>query len=140
MTTVAEHLEEMLAAAGVERIYGIVIDSLNGLTTDAIRKPVPYASTCSRCDVALAANAEDSDCPPYPRNRLSGWTPRANLSSGQALELTEPCGWLDCCGDRRRQHSRHAGWAPRSSRGLARQGPRKTVSLLCRRPTSCAVQ
>jgi thiamine pyrophosphate-dependent acetolactate synthase large subunit-like protein len=37
MPTVAEQFAEMLAAAGVKRIYGIVGDSLNGLT-DAIRK------------------------------------------------------------------------------------------------------
>ena len=36
MTTVAERFTEMLAAAGVKRIYGIVGDSLNRLT-DAIR-------------------------------------------------------------------------------------------------------
>src|SRR6201999_2694755 len=35
--TVAEQFAEMLAATGVKRIYGIVGDSLNGLT-DAIRK------------------------------------------------------------------------------------------------------
>ena len=37
MSTVADQFAEMLAAAGVKRIYGIVGDSLNGLT-DAIRK------------------------------------------------------------------------------------------------------
>ena len=37
MTTVAEQFAETLATAGVKRIYGIVGDSLNGLT-DAIRK------------------------------------------------------------------------------------------------------
>jgi pyruvate dehydrogenase (quinone) len=37
MPTVAEQFAEMLAAAGVKRIYCIVGDSLNGLT-DAIRK------------------------------------------------------------------------------------------------------
>src|SRR5271156_2272324 len=37
MNTVAEQFAEMLATAGVKRIYGIVGDSLNGLT-DAIRK------------------------------------------------------------------------------------------------------
>jgi pyruvate dehydrogenase (quinone) len=35
--TVAEQFVEILAAAGVKRIYGIVGDSLNGLT-DAIRR------------------------------------------------------------------------------------------------------
>ena len=35
--TVAEQFVEVLAAAGVKRIYGIVGDSLNGLT-DAIRR------------------------------------------------------------------------------------------------------
>jgi pyruvate dehydrogenase (quinone) len=37
MTTVAEQFAEVLAVAGIKRIYGIVGDSLNGLT-DAIRK------------------------------------------------------------------------------------------------------
>jgi len=37
MTTVAEQFAEILAAAGVKGIYGIVGNSLNGLT-DAIRK------------------------------------------------------------------------------------------------------
>ncbi|HLZ76543.1 thiamine pyrophosphate-binding protein, partial [Phenylobacterium sp.] len=37
MTTVAEQFAETLAASGVKRIYGIVGDSLNGLT-DAIRR------------------------------------------------------------------------------------------------------
>ena len=36
MTTVADQFAETLVAAGVKRIYGIVGDSLNGLT-DAIR-------------------------------------------------------------------------------------------------------
>jgi hypothetical protein len=35
--TVADQIIETLAAAGVKRIYGIVGDSLNGLT-DAIRR------------------------------------------------------------------------------------------------------
>ena len=37
MRTVADQCAETLAAAGVKRIYGIVGDSLNGLT-DAIRR------------------------------------------------------------------------------------------------------
>ena len=37
MKTVADQFVETLAIAGVERIYGIVGDSLNGLT-DAIRR------------------------------------------------------------------------------------------------------
>src|SRR5262252_3463440 len=37
MRTVADQFAEILAAAGVERIYGIVGDSLNGLT-DALRR------------------------------------------------------------------------------------------------------
>src|SRR5262245_1355327 len=37
MTTVADQIAETLSAAGVKRIYGIVGDSLNGLT-DAIRR------------------------------------------------------------------------------------------------------
>src|SRR5260221_6720085 len=37
MRTVADQFAETLAAAGVKRIYGIVGDSLNGLT-DALRR------------------------------------------------------------------------------------------------------
>ena len=37
MATVAEQFVDILTAAGVKRIYGIVGDSLNGLT-DAIRR------------------------------------------------------------------------------------------------------
>ena len=37
MRTVADQFAETLAAAGVKRVYGIVGDSLNGLT-DAIRR------------------------------------------------------------------------------------------------------
>jgi DNA-binding ferritin-like protein len=37
MKTVADQFAETLAAAGVKRVYGIVGDSLNGLT-DAIRR------------------------------------------------------------------------------------------------------
>src|SRR5579859_6116087 len=37
MTTVAEQFAETLAASGVKRIYGVVGDSLNGLT-DALRR------------------------------------------------------------------------------------------------------
>ena len=37
MKTVADQFAETLAAAGVKRIYGIVGDSLNGLT-DALRR------------------------------------------------------------------------------------------------------
>jgi pyruvate dehydrogenase (quinone) len=38
MKTVADQFAEALASAGVKRIYGIVGDSLNGLT-DAIFRP-----------------------------------------------------------------------------------------------------
>jgi pyruvate dehydrogenase (quinone) len=37
MTTVADQFAATLATAGIERVYGIVGDSLNGLT-DAIRR------------------------------------------------------------------------------------------------------
>ena len=37
--TVADQFSQILAAAGVKRIYGIVGDSLNGIT-DAIRRQV----------------------------------------------------------------------------------------------------
>jgi pyruvate dehydrogenase (quinone) len=45
--TVADQFAETLAAAGVKRIYGIVGDSLNGLT-DAIRRQGKIARTGTR--------------------------------------------------------------------------------------------
>ena len=46
MTTVAKQIAEILAAARIKRIYGIVGDSLNGLT-DAIRKMKNVAASCA---------------------------------------------------------------------------------------------
>jgi len=59
MTTVADQLAEVLAAAGVKRIYGIVGDSLNGLT-DAIRRQEKIAWVHVRHEevAAFAAGAE----------------------------------------------------------------------------------
>jgi pyruvate dehydrogenase (quinone) len=59
MTTVAEQFAETLAAAGVKRIYGIVGDSLNGLT-DAIRKQGKFEWLHVRHEevAAFAAGAE----------------------------------------------------------------------------------
>ena len=47
MKTVADQFAETLAAAGIKRIYGIVGDSLNGLT-DAIRRQgkIEWVHTC----------------------------------------------------------------------------------------------
>ena len=39
--TVADQFMEILAAAGVKRIYGVVGDSLNGLT-DSLRRQAVY--------------------------------------------------------------------------------------------------
>jgi len=59
MTTVAEQFIETLAAAGVKRIYGIVGDSLNGLT-DAIRrqKKIEWLHVRHEEVAAFAAGAE----------------------------------------------------------------------------------
>jgi len=46
MTTVADQLAEVLANAGVKRIYGIVGDSLNGLTDSIRRKARSNGSMC----------------------------------------------------------------------------------------------
>src|SRR5512144_704976 len=57
--TVADQFAETLAAAGVERIYGIVGDSLNGLT-DAVRRQGEIAWVHVRHEevAAFAAGAE----------------------------------------------------------------------------------
>lgn len=57
--TVAEQFAEILAAAGVKRIYGIVGDSLNGLT-DAIRKQerIEWVHVRHEEVAAFAAGAE----------------------------------------------------------------------------------
>jgi pyruvate dehydrogenase (quinone) len=59
MRTVADQFAEILAAAGVKRIYGIVGDSLNGLT-DAIRRQDKIAWIHVRHEevAAFAAGAE----------------------------------------------------------------------------------
>ena len=40
MKTVADQFAETLAAAGVKRVYGIVGDSLNGLSGEAFDKAI----------------------------------------------------------------------------------------------------
>jgi pyruvate dehydrogenase (quinone) len=59
MKTVADQFAEILAAAGVKRIYGIVGDSLNGVT-DAIRRQVKIEWVHVRHEevAAFAAGAE----------------------------------------------------------------------------------
>src|SRR6202158_4067112 len=59
MKTVADQFAETLAAAGVKRIYGIVGDSLNGLT-DAIRRQAKIEWVHVRHEevAAFAAGAE----------------------------------------------------------------------------------
>jgi pyruvate dehydrogenase (quinone) len=59
MTTVADQFAETLAAAGVKRIYGIVGDSLNGLT-DAIRRQnkIEWMHVRHEEVAAFAASAE----------------------------------------------------------------------------------
>src|ERR1700729_767232 len=59
MATVADQFAETLAAAGVKRIYGIVGDSLNGLT-DAVRRQGKIAWIHVRHEevAAFAAGAE----------------------------------------------------------------------------------
>jgi thiamine pyrophosphate-dependent acetolactate synthase large subunit-like protein len=59
MRTVADQFAETLAAAGVKRIYGIVGDSLNGLT-DAVRRQGRIAWIHVRHEevAAFAAGAE----------------------------------------------------------------------------------
>src|SRR5947208_14319522 len=57
--TVADQLAETLAAAGVKRIYGIVGDSLNGLT-DALRRQgkIEWVHVRHEEVAAFAAGAE----------------------------------------------------------------------------------
>src|SRR5215472_1742262 len=57
--TVAEQLAEILAAAGVKRIYGIVGDSLNGIT-DAVRRQrkIKWVHVRHEEVAAFAAGAE----------------------------------------------------------------------------------
>src|ERR1700729_1752057 len=59
MATVADQFAETLAAAGVKRIYGIVGDSLNGLT-DAVRRmgTIEWIHTRHEEGAAFAASAE----------------------------------------------------------------------------------
>lgn len=59
MTTVAERLIETLEAAGVSRIYGLVGDSLNGITDALLRhKNMPWIPVRHEEVAAFAAGAE----------------------------------------------------------------------------------
>src|SRR5258707_3585865 len=59
MKTVADQFAETLAAAGIKRIYGIVCDSLNGLT-DALRRQgkIKWIHVRHEEAAAFAAGAE----------------------------------------------------------------------------------
>src|ERR1700745_739637 len=59
MTTVAQHLVEALAAAGVRRIYGVVGDSLNSIV-DAVHhsKKIEWIHVRHEEVAAFAASAE----------------------------------------------------------------------------------
>ena len=52
--------------------------------------PIPYASTCSRRSAALAAHAENRDCPRCPGDSLSPGVDGRNLPNSTARKLTEP--------------------------------------------------
>src|SRR6266446_6586880 len=59
MTTVAESLVATLAAAGVKRIYGIIGDSLNGITDEIRRqKTIDWVHVRHEEVAAFAAGAE----------------------------------------------------------------------------------
>ena len=60
MKTVADQIAYTLAAAGVKRIYGIVGDSLNGLT-DAIRRQV-------RSNGSMCGTRRSPRSPPAPKH------------------------------------------------------------------------
>jgi thiamine pyrophosphate-dependent acetolactate synthase large subunit-like protein len=45
--TVADQMVEVLAAAGVKRVYGVVGDSLNGFTDAIRRRGGSNGSTCA---------------------------------------------------------------------------------------------
>src|ERR1700733_6960480 len=52
--------------------------------------PIPNAGTCSHHCAALAAHAENRDCPRCPGNSLSPGVDGRNLSNSTARKLTEP--------------------------------------------------
>src|SRR5258707_541762 len=89
MKTVADQFAETLAAAGVKRIYGIVGDSLNGLT-DALRRQgkIEWVHVRHEEVAAFAAGGEApltgglAGCAPsrgpgdfHPINRPFDWHP-----------------------------------------------------------------
>jgi pyruvate dehydrogenase (quinone) len=56
--TVAEHLVETLARAGVRQVYGVVGDSLNPVTDALRRSPLKWADVRHEETAAFAAGAE----------------------------------------------------------------------------------
>ena len=66
--TVAELLVDVLAEAGVERVYGVPGDSLNGITDSIrIRQDISWVGVRHEEAAAFAAGAPRSPAPAWPR-------------------------------------------------------------------------
>ena len=85
--TVADQMVEVLAAAGVKRIYGVVGDSLNGFT-DAIRRRggIEWLHVRHEEVAAFAAGA-DAHVDRRPRGLRRQLRPRQPASHQRALRL-----------------------------------------------------
>lgn len=94
MKTVADQFVETLAAAGVKRVYGIVGDSLNGLT-DAIRRQgkIEWIHVRHEEVAAFAAGAEAHLTGEPPRRRYVTSKLTGNLTSAGS-QPTSPLGNL----------------------------------------------
>jgi glyoxylate carboligase len=86
---VADQFADVLVAAGVKRIYGIVGDSLNGLT-DALRSQgkIEWIHVRHEEVAAFAAGAEGPERAAEPASTIEAGRPQAPVLAG-ALNFRE---------------------------------------------------
>jgi len=91
MRTVSDQLAETLAAAGVKRIYGIVGDSLNGLTDAILRQgKIEWVQVRHEEVAAFAAGAEAHLLGDADLAHVTRLTTLGELSASIAHEVNQP--------------------------------------------------
>src|ERR1700693_6327440 len=121
MSTVAESLVAALSAAGVRRIYGIVGDSLNGITDEIRRQKTIEWVHVRHEEVAAFAAGADAHVTGELAVCGGGWVPATfTLSMGSSIAIEALC---------RFSQSRRIFQAPRSAPIISR---RRTQSFCSR--------
>ena len=85
--TVADQMVEVLAAAGVQRVYGVVGDSLNGFTDAMLRRGGIQWMHVRHEEVAAFAAGADAHVTGQPRRLRRQLRPRQSASHQRSLRL-----------------------------------------------------